>query len=82
MIFRVALVGALIASLPAFAAILRGGRLERLLALQVVSADLALVFAILAGADRTPYDLDLAIATALLSTVGALALLRFAGGWT
>lgn len=80
MTFSTAALGVAAAWLPATAATLRGGPLERLVALQVASADVALLFAVVAGIDRTAFDLDLALA--LLSFAGALALVRFTGRWT
>lgn len=82
MTFTAAALGVAVAWLPATAATLRGDALERLLALQVASADVALLLAVVAGVERTSFDLDLALALALLSFVGALALVRFSGRWT
>ncbi len=79
MIFTAAGVAAAVATAPALVATLRGDAIDRILGLQVVSADVALVFAVLAGESRTSFDLDLAIAVALLSFLGALGLLRFLG---
>ncbi|HEX9051633.1 MAG TPA: monovalent cation/H+ antiporter complex subunit F [Anaeromyxobacter sp.] len=81
MTFVWATVAMALASVPAMLATLRGEPLERLLALQVLSADVALLLAALAGANRTAFDLDLALTLALLSFAGALALVRFVGRW-
>ncbi len=82
MIFVAGAMAMAVAALPAAAATLRGDPLDRLLAVQVLSADVALLLAVLAGAERTAFDLDLALTTALLSFAGSLVLVRFVGRWT